>query len=370
MQALYLQAIEPLAEVWADPNSYGFRNKRSTQDAIEQCHIVLSTNRSPRYILEGDIRDCFGQISHDWLLKNIPIDKSILRKFLKAGFMENGILTSTTERGTPQGAVISPALTVMTLSGLENYIRPQRKSCRAGNKINVVAYADDFIVTAATREILEDTIKPKLVNFLKERGLELSKKKTRITHITEGFDFLGFNMKKYKNGKVMTKPSQSNIQRFKNELKFLIRKGKSLPTDKLIHALNEKIIGWTNYYKCVVSSKIFSKIDHFIFQTLWKWALKRHARHGKRWIKDHYYTSIGGNNWRFFANMKEGKRILLKRASDTKIRRHIKIKAKAHLYDPNFEEYFRKRENMKRAGCLTYTKPNPLDLDIQDLMRA
>jgi len=360
MQALHLLALEPIVEEWADPNAYGFRRKRSTQDAIEQCHIALGKKTSAQFVLEGDIRDCFGQISHDWLLENIPMDVKILKKFLKAGFMENNKLTRITEKGTPQGSIISPALTVMTLSGLEKALRPTKRRKTEREKINVIAYADDFIVTGATTQILENIVKPKLEDFLKVRGLELSKEKTKITHISEGYNFLGFNMKKYRNGKVLTKPAKSNIQSFKKELKCLIRQGDALPTVKLVHALNQKITGWTNYYKSVVSSKIFSKIDSYVVHALLKWGLKRHARHGKRWIVRQYFTKYKGDNWRFFAKEKYGKIVYLKRPTDTKIRRHIKIRGLANPFHPEYKKYFETREMMRKNNCLTYTKVNLL----------
>ena len=250
--------------------------KRSTHDAIEQCFNALGKSTSATFVFEGDIRDCFGQISHDWLLENIPMDKQVLRKFLKAGFMENGKLNPTT-KGTAQGSVISPAFTVLTLAGLEDKLRPTSDHQRKRKKINTISFADDFIVAAASADLLQNEVMPKLIEFLKIVGLELSTEKTKITRIDDGFDFLGFTMRKYKNGRVFTKPSKENIKRFLTEIKELIRKGVALPTDKLIHALNEKITGWTNYYRSVVASKVFAQIDHELFQVLKRWALKRHS---------------------------------------------------------------------------------------------
>ena len=354
MQALYLLALEPIVEERADPNAYGFRIKRSTHDAIDQCFKALGKAKSATFVLEGDISDCFGQISHDWLLGNIPMDKIILRKFLKAGFMEKGHLKPTT-KGTPQGSVISPALTVLTLVGLEDNIRPTSDRQRKRKKINIVSFADDFIITAASAELLQNEVMPKLVEFLKTVGLELSTEKTKITPIEEGFYFLGFNIRKYKNGRVFTKPSKDNIQRFLKEIKGLIRKGVALPTDKLIYALNEKITGWTNYYRSVVSSKVFAGVDHELFHALKRWALKRHARKGIKWIMNHYWKSHKGDNWRFYSLIKDKdgnkKTILLKRAKDTKIRRHIKIVAKANPFNPIYKEYFVNRELEKQRRC-------------------
>ena len=210
-QALHLQSLEPLVEEWADPNAYGFRQKRSTHDAVEQCFIALSTRKSATWVLEGDIHKCFDTISHSWLENNIPMDKMILRKFLKAGFMERQQFYPT-EFGCPQGSPISPALMLMTLSGLERKLLPVKSYQKEREKINVIAYADDFILTAATKEILEDRILPILHSALNEVGLELSMKKTKITNIEDGFDFLGFHFRKY-NGKLLIKPSKANIKK-------------------------------------------------------------------------------------------------------------------------------------------------------------
>ncbi|WP_010301934.1 group II intron reverse transcriptase/maturase [Candidatus Odyssella thessalonicensis] len=357
MQALPLFAIELIVEKRADPNAYGFRIKGSTHDAIEQCLNALGRAKSATFVLEGDIQDCFGQINHDWLLANISMDKQILRKFLKAGFMENGHLNPTT-KGTPQGSVISPALTVLTLAGLENKLSPTSDYQRKAKKINIVSFADDFIVTAASAELLQNEVMSKLAEFLKTVGLELSTEKTKITPIGKGFDFLGFTIRKYKNGKVLTKPSKTNIKRFLKEIKIFIRKGAALPTDRLIHALNEKIMGWTIYYR-IVSSKVFTQIDHELFQALKRWALKTHSRKGIKWIIKHYWKSHKGDNWRFYCLIKdkEGKKqtLFLKRAIDTKIRRHIKIVAKSNPFDPFYKDYFAKRELEKqRRRKLSY----------------
>lgn len=305
MQALHLLALEPIMEEGADPNAYGFRLKRSAHDAIEQCFKALGKGKSATWILEGDIKDCFCQISHDWLLKNIPMDRFILRKFLKADFMEKGRLTPT-EKGTPQGSLISPALTVMALSGLERRLVSPSQKQRDKEKINMIAFADDFIVTANSQDLLEQKVKPILEEALGKVGLQLSQEKTKKTSIDKGFDFLGFHIRKY-NGKLLIKPSKDNIKRFQKEIRTLIKKGVAWPTDKLIHALNKKVTGWTNYYRTVVSSKVFSSIDNQIFLALKRWGLKRHARKGKRWIINHYFTRYKGDNWRFYCMVSDKK---------------------------------------------------------------
>lgn len=355
-QALYLQSLEPLVEEWADPNAYGFRQKRSTHDAMEQCFIALSTRKSATWILEGDIRKCFDTISHSWLENNIPMDKIILRKFLKAGFMEHQQFYPT-ELGCSQGSPISPALMVMTLAGLETKLLPAKRRQKEREKINVIAYADDFIVTAATKEILEERILPILLGALKEVGLELSMEKTKITKIEDGFDFLGFHFRKY-NGKLLIKPSKANVKKFLKEIKLVIKKGKALSTDQLISTLNSRLTGWVNYYRSSVASKVFVTVDSEIFHTLMKWCLDRHHNKGKPWIIKKYFTKLGGDNWRFHCKIKdktgEQKLLYLKRASDTKIRRHIKIRSAANPFDPLYKEYFAERGKKERKQRFKY----------------
>ena len=352
MQALWYAALIPIAEERADKNSYGFRPKRSAKDAIEQCFIALSRKRSATLVLEGDIKACFDRIDHNWLLQNIPMDKDVLKKFLKAGFMENE-RRHPTKLGTPQGGIISPTLAVMALSGIEAKLVSTSQRQRNREKINFIAYADDFVVTAATEQLLKEKVLPTLVAALKEVGLELSKEKTRITSIEKGFDFLGFNIRKYRCGKLFIKPSKVNIKSFLKEIKRIIRSSGSLPIETLIHRLNQKITGWTNYYRSAVSSKVFAKIDSEIFLDLNRWILKKHPKKGKRWIIKKYYTTVKGNHWRFHCVIKDkegNKKILyLKLASDTHIRRHTKIKAEANPFNPRFKEYFLQRAIKRKA---------------------
>lgn len=354
-QALHLLSLEPLVEEWADPNAYGFRLKRSAHDAREQCFNALGKAKSATWILEGDIKACFCRIDHDYLLKEIPMDKVILRKFLKSGFMEKNQFYPTTA-GTPQGGCCSPALAVMALSGLEGKLRSTTQYQRGKEKINMIAFADDFVVTAASKELLEEKVMPLLVEALAKVGLELSTAKTKITYIDDGFDFLGFNVRKYKNGKLLIKPSKAGIKRFLKTIKEIIKKGVALPTEQLIHALNSRLTGWTNYYRSSVSSRVFSMIDNEIYHALMRWALKRHARKGKRWIVNKYFTTFGEDHWRFHCIIKDkaGKKksLYLKNASDTKIRRHIKIKSDATPFNPLYKDYFagREQERIRRRS--------------------
>lgn len=353
MQALYLMALEPLAEMTADAHSYGFRKERCCQDAIQQCHTVLSHGYSPQWILEGDIKGCFDHISHDWLLANIPTDKVILKKWLKCGVIFKGELFKT-EEGTMQGGIISPTLANMTLDGIQPILAQKYKRiCRKGKHyspmVNLVRYADDFIITSAEKEVLEREIKPMLVEFLAERGLELSDEKTVITHIDDGFDFLGFNIRKFK-GVLLTQPSKKCVKKFLDGIRYTIDSNKSCKQETLIRLLNPKITGWANYYRCGASSKTFQRVDDQIFRKLWQWAKRRHPKKGKPWVLKKYFHHYKNRNWRFLVVLnKNGKEDIfpLKLAFETKIMRHKKIVSEANPFDREWKEYFEERMTYK-----------------------
>ncbi len=359
MQALNLLALEPISENTADRNSYGFRPERSTADAREQCFNTLSKPWSAQWILEGDIKGCFDNISHQWMLEHIPTDRVVLEKWLKAGYVyKNGLFPN--EAGTPQGGIISPTLANMTLDGLESKLEEtfgKRESRKAkSNQVNLVRYADDFIITARTKELLEDEVKPLVIEFLKERGLTLSEEKTRVTHVSKGFDFLGWNCRKY-DGKLLIKPSKKNSKVFLDGIRDVMKGNKQARQENLIGLLNPKIRGWANYHKGAVAKETFSKVDKEIWKTLWQWAERRHPNKGKRWIKVRYFRTERNRNWVFAASVKtaegETRTVRLVKASDTKIQRHVKIRGDANPYDPKHETYFEDRLGWKMKGSVS-----------------
>lgn len=337
MQALSLFALEPVSETLADVNSYGFRPNRSCADAIAQVFNSLASHNKARWILEGDIESCFDGINHEWLENNILMEKTLLKKWLKAGYMDQTKFCLT-EKGTPQGAIISPCLTLLTLTGLE---KAAKAGLKRSDKVNVIVYADDFVITGNSKEILENHVKPNVEAFLKQRGLKLSKEKTRITHITQGFDFLGFNVRKYQET-LLIKPAKKNIKNFLAEIRSTIKSNLTAKTESLIYLLNPKIRGWVNYYSNVVSKKAFSYVDNCIYTAIFNWCKRRHPNKGLRWIKKKYFRSQDSHNWIFFAkrsDKRHNSNIDLFEASRVKIKRHIKIKAKATPFDPGFIKY-------------------------------
>ena len=348
MQALHLMALIPVAEVTADKDSYGFRPKRSTADAIEQCFSSLARRCSPHWILEFDIKGCFDSISHDWLMTHVPMDKEILRKWLKAGYIDRRRFFPT-QAGTPQGGIISACLANMALDGLQEELK---KHFRAKDKVNLIRYADDGVVTGVSKELLEQKVRPVVENFMRERGLVLSEDKTRVVHISEGFDLLGQSVRKY-GQKLRITPARKNVQSVLRKTRDFLKKAKAFPQETVISVLNPILRGWGMYHRHIVSKHRFGRVDHVVWTMLWSWARRRHPNKRDTWIKDRYFQRIGPRKW-VFATPPEGKGTppthVLFTVSDIPIRRHIKIRKDAHPFDPRWTEYFEKRERLKNSA--------------------
>lgn len=349
MQALWLLALNPVAETTADPNSYGFRPRRSTADAIEQCFNALAKRDSAQWVLEGDIRGCFDNISHDWLLKNVSMDSVVLRKWLQAGFVDKGVLFPT-EAGTPQGGIASPVLANLALDGLEDAVRSalgRTKNARQPAKAHVVRYADDFIVTGASRELLEQQVKPAVEEFLAARGLQLAPEKTSITCITQGFDFLGQNVRKYGN-KLLIKPARKSVKALMDKVSEVLGKNKAATQAQVIMLLNPILRGWAMYHRHVVAAATFSRIDHLVWTKLWRWAKRRHPQKNAHWTKARYFQRQGLRDWVFACLAQSGeqtKEFELFRASTVPIKRHTKVRSDANPFDPAWTEYFQRRSH-------------------------
>lgn len=341
MQALHALALKPVAETVADRNSYGFREGRSCADAIGQCFIALAKSYAPVWVLEGDIKSCFDRISHEWLLKSIPMDKRMLRRWLKAGYWEKGRLFPTNE-GTPQGGIISPLLSNLTLDGMEQAIRSQIKPRH--DQVNFIRYADDFVVTARTKEILEQVVKPAVVAFLASRGLKLSEQKTTITHIETGFNFLGQNVRKY-NNKLVIKPAREGTKALLEKTRECIKGMVGQKAEALIRKLNPILRGWANYHRHVCAKRTFGAVDRIVQTQLMRWARRTHPNKSQGWLRRKYFSAAptGAFSIRGHNRQGESRVLAVYRMSKTIIERHIKVKGEANPYDPTHAEYFERR---------------------------
>jgi len=347
MQALHALALAPVAETRADPYSYGFREGRCCADALRHVHTVLSRQCSPQWVLEGDIRACFDEISHTWLLQNVSMDKQVLRKWLGVGYWEKDRLFPT-RKGTPQGGIISPLLANVVLDGMQNAIA--QAVSKRDDKVNFVRYADDFIVTGATQQLLEQKAKPALAVFLTPRGLELSEQKTVITHISKGFNFLGHTVRKF-GDTLLTTPAKSNVKALREKVRLCIQSALGQSQEKLLYRLNPVIRGWANYFRHGASKRTFDRLDYDIYWQLWRWAKRRHPNKPARWLVRKYFTATGKSG-HFSVRLtkdKDTSRVLaLYRAASTKIQRHVKIKGAANPYDLRYANYFEQRRQLSR----------------------
>jgi RNA-directed DNA polymerase len=344
-QAIINNSLEPEWEAVFEPNSYGFRPGKSCQDAIA-ANFQRTVNKgkygsSDTWVLEADIRGFFDNIAHESILKmisNFPRRK-LIKGWLKAGFIFGGKFNPT-EMGTPQGSVISPLLANIGLHGLETNLKSTNP------KLGVVRYADDFIVTARDKGSLEQA-QSQIQQWLLERGLELSAEKTCCTSMAEGFDFLGFNHRHY-NGKLLIKPSKQKVldfcKRIGNEIKAL----NGSTQEGVITKLNPILRGFANYYKGVVSKKIFNYISHRLWEYLWRWAKRRHPNKNMKWVRKRYFKTINGNQWTFACNISKqcgkAKRIFcIHSIANTPIERHVKVRGNASPDDSSLREYWDKR---------------------------
>jgi len=344
IQALYKLALEPIAEVVADKNSYGFRPKRSTQDAMKQVWLCTSKKNGGEWILEADIKGCFDNISHQWMYDNIPLDNRLLKQWLKSGFIKDDTLFPT-DAGTPQGGIISPILANMVLDGIEDIVKNHKARFqkmvngviiyRHTNRLNFIRYADDFVITGRTPEDLR-LVQKDIEKFLNIRGLELSKEKTHITNIRDGFDFLGFNFRKYPNDKVIVTPTKDGIKSFKSKIKEIFKKYNSSSLTMLITKLNPLLRGWANYYRFVNSKVIFSKLDSYIWRKSLNWMKRIHQRRETKKYYKQYFKPFPN----YKSDVLSDGRQFVYRLSTLPLKEFIKIKSEANPYDKSFDSYF------------------------------
>ena len=357
-------AIEPIAEYHFSPNSYGFRPKKCCQDAIEQLFKKLSSSTAYRYIVEGDIKGCFDNIDHNHII-NTLLDWKVpkwatetVMKMLKSGIFHKGEMWDN-DTGTPQGGVISPLLANVALTTLDNFCLQQYGTDTPSRQTNpIVRYADDFVIVCKSKRIAEE-IKTGIAEHLKEKvELTLSEEKTSITHITKGFNFLGFNIRKYldKNAKnkpkrdrvwndykLLIKPQKEKVIEFLQNCKEVLDNNKTAKQENIIHFLNPKLRGWAMYYRFAVSQKVFDKIDYEIWWKLYRWAIRRHPNKGKSWVVRKYFSKVGNLKDAF----RDGEtKAYIHRISLTPIKRFVIVNKKYRVYDntPETQEYWKSRE--------------------------
>lgn len=361
-------AIEPIAEYHFSNNSWGFRPKRSCQDAIEQLFSKLSKRNSYRYIVEGDIKGCFDNINHDHIintLANWRVPKwarDTTMKMLKSGILQKGEIFDS-DKGTPQGGVISPLLANVALTSLDNfcyqqYGYPQTQKGYTRKVNPMVRYADDFVIVCKTKRTAEQVKAEISEHLANEIGLTLSEEKTSITHITKGFNFLGFNIRKYpkphakKKPKserewndyvLLIKPQKEKVIDFLRGCKEVLDDNKTAKQDRIIEILNPKLRGWAMYYRHAVSKDIFKKIDYEIWRKLYFWSKRRHPNKSKGWTIKRYFSRVGDTK-SVFKDQNTGSYIA--RIGSTPIKRHVILNGKHRVYNrtPETQEYWKKRE--------------------------
>jgi len=290
-------------EAILEPNVMGFRPGRSTQDAIKRIYHEL--DRKDRVILDADLSGFFDNIKHDAILNRSDVFSRVIKRCLKAGIIDRGKVQKTT-RGIVQGSPISPVLANIALHGLQElfgafengrYILPSYK--RGYNRnVCVVRYADDFVITAPSKNILEQWVLPKLRKFLGERGIQLNEEKTKIATKREGFNFLGFTIEKPRR-KLYIRPQDEKIKKFLNHLREIVWSNKQTEQRKLIRKLNPVLRGWAMYYRYSDANRAFEIVDYKLWRLLWRWAKRRHPHRGKEWILNKYFGKVGDVNWTF-----------------------------------------------------------------------
>ena len=355
-QNVVKNALEPQWEVRFEASSYGFRPKRSTHDAISNLFNKLNTNSKKKWVFEGDFQGCFDHLNHNWISKQTSMfpGNRLIGRWLKMGYMERGMFHNTME-GSPQGSVASPLLANIALDGMEKEIGiVYRKTYKSGTghkidpkcKMGRVVYADDFVIVTETNEQAQ-LMYQKLTPYLKRRGIKLSVDKTKVTHIENGFDFLGFSLRQYKTeqgNKLLIKPSEDSIKKAKGKIKdtFAVMRGR--PVKEIIRVLNPIIRGYGQYWKHVVSKKTFGYMDNYVFLKIRKHLRQLHPKKSWKWIRERYFKKPhhGGNDrWILTCPLTN---IQLLKMSWIKIERHVMVAYKNSPDDPSLKEYWKKRD--------------------------
>ena len=353
LQALALNALEPEWEARFEPRSYGFRPGRGCHDAIVAIHTTASRQDARRlWVLDADLEAAFDRLSHQHILRSLGTfpARELVRRWLRAGVLEDGRITLTRE-GTPQGGVISPALMNVALHGMEQaagvrYWEGSTLRAAPGTPV-LVRYADDLAVLCASRAQAEQ-VKARLAEWLEPRGLAFNEAKTRIVHLSQGFDFLGFSIRRYPNGKLLTKPSKEAMRRIRERLSAEATALRGANADALIGRLNPIITGWAAYYRIGVSKHAFGALDAHLWRLAWKWARFSHPNKPRRWIIARYFGMFNParqDKW-VLGSRETG--YYLRKFAWTKIVRHRMVAGRASPDDPALTGYWQQRRRRDR----------------------
>lgn len=364
-QEIYRIALDPIVEYHSHDNSFGFRPKRSCHDAEDTLHRYLSQANRKRYIIEGDIKGCFDHINHQHIIATLrkwqipEYALTTLMTMLKSDIIHNADRTASIE-GTPQGGVISPMLANVALTTFDNYCAEKYGVIQYhGGKHRVspmIRYADDFVILCKSKQVAKQIKKEISTFLLEEIGLTLSKEKTKITHIRDGFNFLGFSFRKYKKNKtsvrddlkLLVRPEKEKVINFLQNCKETIDRHKASTQEGLIRSLNPLIRGWGNYYRHVNSKMIFGKVDYAIYKKLQRWSERRHNNKGKRWVIDRYFVSVSGKRYKRF----EFEDIALQSLSELKVTPKRKVKRGKRVYNKEDVGYWKEREEELAIGSI------------------
>ncbi len=362
LQALTVNALEPEWEARFEPKSYGFRPGRGCHDAIVAIHTTASRTDAKRlWVLDADLAAAFDRLNHDHICRSVGTfpARELVRQWLKAGVIEDGRF-SPTEEGAPQGGVISPLLLNVALHGMEAAagVRYHVNGTRAGKTMDncpaVIRYADDLLALCHAREQAEQ-VKARLAQWLEPRGLVFNEDKTRITHLEQGVDFLGFTIRRYPNGKLLTKPSNDAMRRIRRRLSVEVQALRGSNADAVIARLNPIITGWAAYYRIGVSKRSFAALDAHMWRLVYKWASFTHPNKSTRWVTAQYFAMFNParrDKW-VFGNQKTG--FYLRKFAWTPIIRHRMVAATASPDDPSLIDYWAKRRRRSTPPVGTST---------------
>lgn len=354
-QARVRNALEPEWEARFEARSYGFRPGRSCQDAIGALYGLLHGKAKRTWILDADLTAAFDKISHPCLLEQLggfPA-RDMIARWLKAGVFEEGKGFAPTEEGTPQGGVISPLLLNIALHGLEEAAGVRYRGGIHADHVKtgspaLVRYADDFAVCCHSRQQAE-RVKGRLAEWLAPRGLSVNEDKTRIVHLGQGFDFLGFSVRRYPSGKLLIKPSKAALRKHREKLAALMRRLRGENALTVIGAVNPVIRGWTSYYRGVVSARAFNSMSSYTWRLTWKWARNAHRNKPPTWIAARHYgrfCPFRNDQW-VFGDKDTGAYML--KHSWTRIVRHVMVAGRASPDDPDLDGYWKTRRNRRSA---------------------